>query len=83
MFRPSSEQYYFVVEPITLSIINPATKKSVDNANSSFKIKITKGFQQCDELKKPLEGKSANGKLNFEKCQLTFYLPSYNPDRNI
>ena len=37
----------------------------------------------CDELKKPVEIGTSNGKIPFEKTQLTFYLPSYNPDRNI
>ena len=83
MIRPSSDQYYFQLEPLLLTIIKPTTVKSVENAKSTFRLKVLKGFQTCDEIKKPLEVPLKDGKLTFDKIYLTFYLPTYNPDRNI
>lgn len=36
-----------------------------------------------DEMKKLMAVKSNNGKVAFEKAQLNFYLPSFNPNRDI
>ena len=42
-----------------------------------------KGVQYFDHMKDPLQGKSQNGKINFNTCSLDFYLPSFNPNRPV
>ena len=67
MIRPSSDQYYFQLEPKLLTIVSSNALKTAKNVNSSFRLKIMKGFQMCDELKKPVEIGTTNGKIPFEK----------------
>ena len=83
MLRPQSDQFYFQLEPQILTVTKSPTIKTLQNAHSTFTLKLMKGLNLCDEIKKSTPEVSADGTIVFEKTQLTFYLPSYNPERPI
>ena len=41
------------------------------------------GNQLSDEMKKSIGVKAINGRAAFDKVQMNFSLPSFNPNRNI
>ena len=75
--------YYFQLVPKLLTIRNPTLLKDTQSSSSEFRLKIIKGVQLCDEMKKSIGVKAVNGRAGFDKAQLNFNLPSYNPNRNI
>jgi hypothetical protein len=48
MNRPQSDQFFFQLEPQVLSINKSSTSKDIVNGNSIFRLKLMKGFNQCD-----------------------------------
>lgn len=44
---------------------------------------IYSGIQKADEMPDSIKGKLVGGKILFDQNPLNFYLPLYNPTRNI